>query len=176
MDLEKYWCQKIIKLKLIYLIACLISFNLFSDSSINTFNNLIKENLIFNQKSLNQVSNEHSISSGNLVHSDNLITININKPFKERYEINDSYIDIYDYDFDQHKKIYLDDIESNIIKFLIEGITDDVSIINLSDNSFTMDNDSYEIYVEIINSENFFMKSKDNMGTINMITFKVDTL
>jgi hypothetical protein len=39
-----------------------------------------------------------------------------------------------------------------------------------------MDNNSYEIYVEIINSENFFIKSKDNMGTINMITFKVDSL
>ena len=163
-------------MKLIYLIACLISFNLFSDSSINTFNNLIKENLIFNQKSLNQVSNEYSISSGNLIHSDNLITININKPFKERYEINDSYIDIYDYDFDQHKKIYLDDIESNLINYLIKGIEENVNIINLSDNSFTIDDGLNGMYIEIVDDKNFFIKFKDNMGTINMVTFKVDSL
>tara|TARA_B100000767_G_C19491512_1_gene420433 strand:+ start:169 stop:660 length:492 start_codon:yes stop_codon:yes gene_type:complete len=163
-------------LKLIYLITYLLVFNVFSDTPIDTFNNLIKEDLIFIQKSLNQTSNKHSSSSGNLTHSQNLITINVNQPFKERYEVNDSYIDIYDYDFDQYKKIYLDDIESNLINYLIKGIEENVNIINLSDNSFTIDDGLNGMYIEIVDDKNFFIKFKDNMGTINMVTFKVDSL
>lgn len=160
-------------MKPIYLIACLVSFKLFSETPIDSFNVLIKEDLTFVYKSLNRESNKQSSSSGNLVHSDDLITIMVKEPFKERYEINASSIDIYDYDFDQYKKIYLDDVQDNMINYLINGIRDDASIINLSNNSFTIDNNFNEVYVEIINNKKFFIKSEDNMGAINMITFEV---
>ena len=118
MDQEKYQFQKEIKLKPLLIILSLFSFHVSSESSIEKFNNLIDKDLSFVQKSLDPISNEYIESAGTLIHQDALIIVNIETPYKEKYTINNTFIDVYDYDFEQSRVIQLDDIDTNMIHYI----------------------------------------------------------
>ena len=91
-------------MKLLILILSSFSLSLLSDSVLDKFNIIIKNDLTFNHRSLDS-NNEISESVGSLIHDGEVILINVDSPFKERYQISDKTIDIYDFDFNQSRSI-----------------------------------------------------------------------
>ena len=131
--------QKEIKLKAILLFSLtLVSLNSFASSSVEIFNTLINKNLSFTQKSLNSETNKLSESKGNIIRDKSLIIININSPYKERYTLNNSHIEIYDFDFDQTRVLSFKDIDNKIfIDIIKKGIDLNITnIVDISTNSF----------------------------------------
>ena len=153
----------------------LFSFNLSSESSIDKFNNLINKDLSFVQKSLDAISNQYIESTGTLIHQDALIIVNIETPYKEKYTINDTFIDVYDYDFEQSRVIQLDDIDSNMIHYLKNGITESQNIKVLSTNAIEINENNNKTYIEVLDEKRFLIKFKDNMNVTNLINFVVKT-
>ena len=85
---EMFQFQKEIKLKLLILILSSLSLNLLSDSVLERFNIIIKNDLTFNHRYLDS-NNEVSESVGSLIHDGEVILINVDSPFKERYQISE---------------------------------------------------------------------------------------
>jgi hypothetical protein len=157
---------------LILTLVLLLSFGINSNELVNTLNDLILKDLNFNQKTLNFKTNKVENSYGNIRRSNELITINVESPFKERYKINKDYVEIYDYDFDETKTIFLKDIDVNTLDFLTKGIRSR-DIILIENKSLTLKSSENEIYIELIDSKNFVIKFKDNLGLQNLINFEV---
>ena len=157
---------------LILTLVLLLSFGINSNELVNTLNDLILKDLNFNQKTLNFKTNKVENSYGNIRRSNELITINIESPFKERYKINKDYVEIYDYDFDETKTIFLKDIDVKTLDFLTKGIRSK-DIILIENKSLTLKSSENELYIELIDSKNFVIKFKDNLGLQNLINFEV---
>jgi len=162
-------------LKPILIILSLLSFNVSSETSIDKFNNLINKDLSFIQKSLNAISNEYIESTGTLIHQGTLIIVNIKTPYKEKYTINNTFIDVYDYDFEQSRIIQLDDIDTNMIHYLKNGITESENIKVLSANAIEISENNNKTYIELLDEKRFLIKFKDNMNVTNLINFVVKT-
>ena len=157
---------------LILTLVLLLSFGINSNELVNTLNDLILKDLNFNQKTLNFKTNKVENSYGNIRRSKKLITINVESPFKERYKINKDYVEIYDYDFDETKTIFLKDIDVKTLDFLTKGIRSK-DIILIENKSLTLKSSENELYIELIDSKNFVIKFKDNLGLQNLINFEV---
>ena len=157
---------------LILTLVLLLSFGINSNELVNTLNDLILKDLNFNQKTLNFKTNKVENSYGNIRRSNELITINVESPFKERYKINKDYVEIYDYDFDETKTIFLKDIDVKTLDFLTKGIRSR-DIILIENKSLTLKSSDNELYIELIDSKNFVIKFKDNLGLQNLINFEV---
>ena len=87
-----------------------------------------------------------------------------------------SSIEIYDFDFDQTRILQYKDIDNkSLIDIIINGIDFETNNIkDISNNSFkVIDASDREIYIEIIDSNSFFIKFKDNMNITNLVNFKV---
>ena len=153
----------------------LFSFHVSSESSIEKFNNLIDKDLSFVQKSLDAISNQYIESTGTLIHQDALIIVNIKTPYKEKYTINNTFIDVYDYDFEQSRVIQLDDIDTNMIHYLKNGITESQNIKVLSTNAIEINENNNKTYIEVLDEKRFLIKFKDNMNVTNLINFVVKT-
>ena len=162
-------------MKPLLIILSLLSFNLSSETSIDKFNNLINKDLSFVQKSLNAISNEYIESTGTLIHQGALIIVNIKTPYKEKYTINNTFIDVYDYDFEQSRIIQLDDIDTNMIHYLKNGITESENIKVLSANAIEISENNNKTYIELLDEKRFLIKFKDNMNVTNLINFVVKT-
>ena len=162
-------------MKLLLIIFSLFSFNLSSESSVDKFNNLINKDLSFVQKSLDAISNQYIESTGTLIHQDALIIVNIKTPYKEKYTINDTFIDVYDYDFEQSRVIQLDDIDTIMIHYLKNGITESQNIKVLSPNAIEISENNNKTYIEVLDEKRFLIKFKDNMNVTNLINFVVKT-
>ena len=156
---------------IILTLVLLLSFGINSNELVNTLNDLILKDLNFNQKTLNFKTNKVENSYGNIRRSNELITINVESPFKERYKINKDYVEIYDYDFDETKTIFLKDIDVKTLDFLTKGIRSK-DIILIENKSLTLKSSDNEIYIELIDSKNFVIKFKDNLGLQNLINFE----
>ena len=157
---------------LILTLVLLLSFGINSNELVNTLNDLILKDLNFNQKTLNFKTNKVENSYGNIRRSNELITINVESPFKERYKINKDYVEIYDYDFDETKTIFLKDIDVKTLDFLTKGIRSK-DIILIENKSLTLKSSDNELYIELIDSKNFVIKYKDSLGLQNLINFEV---
>ena len=77
-----------------------VSFNVFPSSPIENFNTLILKNLFFTQKSFDSTTKSLTESNGNITRENSSIFINVNKPYRERYIVKNSSIEIYDFDCD----------------------------------------------------------------------------
>ena len=157
---------------LILTLVLLLSFGINSNELVNTLNDLILKDLNFNQKTLNFKTNKVENSYGNIRRSNELITINVESPFKERYKINKDYVEIYDYDFDETKTIFLEDVDIKTLDFLTKGIRSK-DIILIENKSLTLKSSENELYIELIDAKNFVIKFKDNLGLQNLINFEV---
>ena len=162
-------------MKPLLIVLSLLSFNLSSETSIDKFNNLINKDLSFVQKSLDAISNQYIESTGTLIHQDALIIVNIKTPYKEKYTINNTFIDVYDYDFEQSRVIQLDDIDTNMIHYLKNGITESQNIKVLSTNAIEINENNNKTYIEVLDEKRFLIKFKDNMNVTNLINFVVKT-
>jgi len=148
----------------------LLSVNLYSEDSILTINNLIKNNLNFVQTTDSGFKEINS--KGTLIRNNELIEIMIDFPTKEKYIIRDSIIEIYDYEFNQSQIIKINDENSFLFDFLANGIDAD-RIDNINDNSFSVLTNDSRFFVNVISENSFSITYNDNMEYKNLIVFEV---
>ena len=96
MDQEKFLFQKEISLHKVLLVLFFSSY-IYSVESVLIANELISKNLYFTQNT--NTGLEEVSSKGKIIRGKNNIEITIDYPSKERYLIQDSTIEIYDYEF-----------------------------------------------------------------------------
>ena len=132
----------------------LVSINLYSEENISSINKLIKSNLNFIQTT--DSGFEEIDSKGTLLRNKDFIEITIDFPAKEKYIIRDSIIEIYDYEFNQSQIIEINEDNSFLFDFLINGI-DANEINNMNHNSFTVINNDNQFFVNIISESSFSM-------------------
>ena len=149
----------------------LISFNLSALDLVDNLNILIQHDLNFIQKSINPKTNKVDNSSGNVIRKNDVITINVDTPFKERYKIKQDVVEVYDYDFDETKTILLEDINARSMSLLIKGISqEDVS--SYTENTLYLNSEIDDVYIELISDKTFVIKFIDNLGINNIINFE----
>lgn len=150
------------------LITCI---NLSALDLVDNLNALIQDDLNFIQKSINPKTNKVDNSAGNVTRINDVITINVNFPFKERYKIKQDIVEVYDYDFDETKTILLEDINARTINFLLSGISlEDIS--SFTENAVYLSGSTDDVYIELLSDEAFVIKFKDNLGINNIINFE----
>jgi len=132
-------------------------------------NELINKNLYFTQNTNTGV--EDVTSKGIIFRTNESIEITIEHPSKEKYIIKDSFIEIYDYEFNQSQMFEINDDNSFVIDLLDNGIdTKNVNYIN--DNSFTVTKNKSDFFVKIISDAKFIISYSDNMNYENNIVFE----
>ena len=132
-------------------------------------NELINKNLYFTQNTNTGV--EDVSSKGMIFRTNESIEITIEHPSKEKYIIKDSFIEIYDYEFNQSQMFEINDDNSFVIDLLDNGIdTKNVNYIN--DNSFTVTKNKSDFFVKIISDAKFIISYSDNMNYENNIVFE----
>lgn len=132
-------------------------------------NELINKNLYFTQNTNTGI--EDVSSKGMIFRSNESIEITIEYPSKEKYIIQDSFIEIYDYEFNQSQIFEINDDNSFIIDFLDNGI--DISDVrHKEDNSFMVTKNNNEFFVKIISDSKFLISYSDNMNYENSIVFE----
>ncbi|MDA8867833.1 hypothetical protein N8448_00315 [Gammaproteobacteria bacterium] len=150
------------------LITCI---NLSALDLVDNLNILIQHDLNFIQKSINPKTNKVDNSSGNVIRKNDVITINVDTPFKERYKIKQDVVEVYDYDFDETKTILLEDINARSMSLLIKGISqEDVS--SYTENTLYLNSEIDDVYIELISDKTFVIKFIDNLGINNIINFE----
>ena len=149
----------------------LICFNLSALDLVDNLNILIQHDLNFIQKSINPKTNKVDNSSGNVIRKNDVITINVDTPFKERYKIKQDVVEVYDYDFDETKTILLEYINARSMSLLIKGISqEDVS--SYTENTLYLNSEIDDVYIELISDKTFVIKFIDNLGINNIINFE----
>ena len=169
MDQEKFLFQKEISLHKVLLVLFFSSY-IYSVDPILTANELISKNLYFTQNTNTGV--EEVSSKGKIIRVKNSIEITIDYPSKEKYLIQDSTIEIYDYEFNQSQIFEINDDNSFIIDFFNNGI-DFNDVESIEDNSFTITKNKNKIFVKIISDSQFIISYIDNMNYKNSIIFEV---
>ena len=157
--------------KIISSLLLVICFNLSALDLVDNLNSLMQNDLNFIQKSINPKTNKVDNSAGNVIRKNDVITINVEAPFKERYKIKQDIVEVYDYDFDETKTILLEDINARTINFLLSGISlDDIS--SFTKNAVYLSSSTDGVYIELLSDEAFLIKFKDNLGINNIINFE----
>ena len=132
-------------------------------------NDLINKNLYFTQNTNTGV--EDVSSKGMIFRSNESIEITIEHPSKEKYIIKDSFIEIYDYEFNQSQIFEINDDSSFVIDLLDNGI-DTKNVNYIDDNSFIVTKNKSDFFVEIISDAKFIISYSDNMNYENNIVFE----
>ena len=132
-------------------------------------NELINKNLYFTQNTNTGV--EDISSKGMIFRSNESIEITIEHPSKEKYIIKDSFIEIYDYEFNQSQIFEINDDNSFIIDLLDNGI-DTKNVNHIDDNSFIVTKNKSDFFVKIISDAKFIISYSDNMNYENNIVFE----
>ena len=157
--------------KIISSLLLVICINLSALDLVDNLNGLIQNDLNFIQKSINPKTNKVDNSAGNVIRKNDVITINVDTPFKERYKIKQDIVEVYDYDFDETKTILLEDINARTINFLLSGISlEDIS--SFTENVVYLSSSTDDVYIELLSDEAFVIKFKDNLGINNIINFE----
>jgi hypothetical protein len=132
-------------------------------------NDLINKNLYFTQNTNTGV--EDVSSKGMIFRSNERIEITIEHPSKEKYIIKDSFIEIYDYEFNQSQIFEINDDSSFVIDLLDNGI-DTKNVNYIDDNSFIVTKNKSDFFVKIISDAKFIISYSDNMNYENNIVFE----
>ena len=100
-------------------ILIIFSFSPFASAqdqiSIDYLNNALKQNYLFIERSLNKSSLNIEESSGKFFFNKSQLIVEILSPYKERYLINETSIEIHDLDLDQTINTIIDDLNDNTI-------------------------------------------------------------
>ena len=157
--------------KIISSLLLVICINLSALDLVDDLNGLIQNDLNFIQKSINPKTNKVDNSAGNVIRKNDVITINVDTPFKERYKIKQDIVEVYDYDFDETKTILLEDINARAMNLLLKGISqEDVS--SYTENTLYLNSEIDDVYIELISDKTFVIKFIDNLGINNIINFE----
>ncbi len=153
----------------ILLLVLFFTSRIYSADSVLIANELINKNLYFTQNTNTGI--EEISSKGEIIRRDNSIEITIDYPSKEKYIIQDSLIEIYDYEFNQYQIFEINDDNSFIIDFFYNGI-DVTDVKNDENNSFTVSKNKNDFFVKIISESKFLIHYSDNMNYKNTIVFE----
>lgn len=132
-------------------------------------NELINKNLYFTQNT--NTGFEDVSSKGMIFRTNESIEITIEHPSKEKYIIKDSFIEIYDYEFNQSQIFEINDDSSFVIDLLDSGI-DTKNVNYIDDNSFIVTKNKSDFFVKIISDAKFIISYSDNMNYENNIVFE----
>lgn len=150
-------------------IFLLISLNLYSLDIVSSFNSFIKFDLKFTQNTNNGVSSTQSF--GQIYRKENVIEIKVDSPSKEKYVIGNTYIEIFDYDFNQTQRLEINNKDLIFIKLLTEGI-DDIAVNNITKDSFVYKKNEKKFHIKMLNESEFIVNFFDNMEYENSILFE----
>jgi len=111
--------------RLFYSLSLFTSFAFADQNNIaDLLNEALSHNYSFVERSLNQLELKIEESAGEILFNGNKgFVVNISSPFKERYEVNQDKVTIFDLDLDQSRAINLEDINSIFIKVLLLGLS-----------------------------------------------------
>ena len=151
------------------LLVLFFSSYIYSVDPVLIANDLINKNLYFTQNTNTGV--EDVSSKGMIFRSNESIEITIEHPSKEKYIIKDSFIEIYDYEFNQSQIFEINDDSSFVIDLLDNGI-DTKNVNYIDDNSFIVTNNKSDFFVKIISDAKFIISYSDNMNYENNIVFE----
>ena len=129
----------------------------------------MKFDLKFTQDTNNGVLSTQSF--GEIYRKENVIEIKVDSPSKEKYVIGNTYIEIFDYDFNQTQRLELNNKDSFFIKLLTEGI-DDIYVKNITKDSFVYEKNDKKFYIKMNNKSEFIVSFFDNMEYENSILFE----
>ena len=126
-------------------------------ASLSDVNNLLfSEDVNFVHTSTNESLTKSVISNGNIIRQSELITVNVNEPYREQYIIDNINIKIIDKDFDQESSYEIASLPNNdLISILKNGFKDD-DLKELNDNVFKVKNCFSVYYIEGYNRKIFF--------------------
>ena len=151
------------------LLVLFFSSYIYSVDPVLIANELINKNLYFTQNTNTGV--EDVSSKGMIFRSNESIEITIEHPSKEKYIIKDSFIEIYDYEFNQSQIFEINDDSSFVIGLLDNGI-DTKNVNYIDDNSFIVTKNKSDFLVKIISDAKFIISYSDNMNYENNIVFE----
>ncbi len=172
MGQEKFWFQKEINLRYLYINILFIFSTLVSASPVDELEIFFKQELVFIQSSFNKLDKSYDISEGTFIRkADNSVRVDIISPFKEIYFLNKEGLEIHDLEFDQIKNIPINDVNNLLVSFIINGDIDNSKIINIKKKSFTITEDDKIYYFEFLDTDTLQVKFKDNMEVNNIIKF-----
>lgn len=85
----------------------------------------LKNNYSFIERSLDPSQLTIEESSGTIVYNNSILTIEIIKPFKEKYILQGGVIEVHDLELEQVRTIETEAIQNNFISILSHGIEDE---------------------------------------------------
>ena len=150
-------------------------FLLFGDlqaSFLTDVNNLLfSKDVKFIHISTNESLTKSVISNGTIIRQAELITVNIDEPYREQYIIDNMNIKIIDQDFDQESSYEIASLPNNdLISILKNGFKDD-DLKALNDNLFKIKSSSQSIILKDITEKSFSIMYLDNLNILNTVTF-----
>ena len=153
----------------VFLVLFFFSY-IYSADPVVIANELINKNLYFTQNT--NTGDEDVSSKGMILRTNESIEIKIEYPSKEKYIIKDSFIEIYDYEFNQSQMFEINDDNSFVINLFDNGI-DTKNVNYIDENSFTVTKNKSDFFVKIISDAKFIISYSDNMNYENNIVFEV---
>lgn len=141
-------------------------------ASLSDVNNLLfSEDINFIHTSTNDSLTKSVVSNGNITRQFELITVNVDEPFREQYIIDNINIKIIDKDFDQESSYEIASLPNNdLISILKNGFKDE-DLKELNDKVFKVKNSSQSIILKDITEKSFSIMYLDNLNVLNTITF-----
>ena len=125
----------------------------------------------FIHTSTNESLTKSVISNGTIIRQAELITVNIDEPYREQYIIDNMNIKIIDQDFDQESSYEIASLPNNdLISILKNGFKDD-DLKALNDNLFKIKSSSQSIILKDITEKSFSIMYLDNLNILNTVTF-----
>ena len=162
-------------MKFILVSYALISSIYVHSSVLDQLSMFFNNDLYFTQSSLNTITNTFDKTEGKYSKkNNNSVVINITSPFKENYYIDKTKIEIHDLDFDQVRKIPLNEIEDNLfINLLSNKSFEKYDIKTFKDNSFKLFANDKEYNFEFLEDGGLEVIYKDNMDVKNIVKFSI---
>jgi hypothetical protein len=134
-------------------------------------NLLFSKDINFVHTSTNESLTKSVVSNGNIIRQSELITVNVDEPFREQYIIDNLNIKIIDKDFDQESSYEITSLPNNdLISILKNGFKDE-DLKELNDKVFKVKSSSQSIILKDITEKSFSVMYLDNLNVLNTITF-----
>ena len=156
--------------KKIFLIVLLFG-NLQASFLTDVNNLLFSEDVNFIHTSTNDSLTKSVISNGNIIRQSELITVNVDEPFREQYIIDNINIKIIDKDFDQESSYEIASLPNNDLISILKNGFKVGDLKELNDKVFKVKNSSQSIILKDITEKSFSIMYLDNLNVLNTITF-----
>ena len=141
-------------------------------ASLSDVNNLLfSEDINFIHTSTNDSLTKSVVSNGNITRQFELITVNVDEPFREQYIIDNINIKIIDKDFDQESSYEIASLPNNDLISILKNGFKVGDLKELNDKVFKVKNSSQSIILKDITEKSFSIMYLDNLNVLNTITF-----